>query len=98
MALNRSHSWTLVKYTNNNTRTVQAWAWASENSQERGDRWTEEKVCFTVRLERAQGGCLMERQREFVPGKDRERARANSRKFGSSDSETESIRCRAEGA
>ena len=42
----------------------------------------------------------MERQREFVSGrgtKDRERVRANSRKFGLWDSETESIGCRAEG-
>ena len=45
-------------------------------------------------VRKAVRGCLTERQREFVPGrrtKDRERARTNSRKFGSWDSETESI-------
>ena len=27
------------------------------------------KMCFKVRFERAHGGCLTERQREFVPGR-----------------------------
>ena len=49
-------------------------------------------MCFKVRFKRARGGCLTERQREFVPDrstKDGERTRANSRMFESWDYDVE---------
>ena len=41
----------------------------TKTKQERGKTYRREERCFKVRVERAQGGCLTERQREFVPGK-----------------------------
>ena len=44
-----------------------------QNRHERGKTYGREKRCvFKVRFERAQGGCLTERQREFVPGRGRD--------------------------
>ena len=101
-ALTRSHSRTLAKYTNNNMPTAHARTWTDENKTgEKTNLRMWEKMCFKARFERAQSECLTERQREFVPGrrtKDGQRARANSRKFGLWDFDTESICRRADGA
>ena len=58
-----------------------------KTKQERGQMYGCEKRCvLRARLKRGQGGCLSERQREFVvPGrrtKDGERTRANCRTCG----------------
>ena len=78
-----------------NTNLSVLYCFAYEYNCVRYDTCKIYKMCFKVRSGRAQGGCLTERHREFVPGrrtKDGERTRANRRTFGSWDSETESIK------
>ena len=64
-----------------------------------------EMMFLKVQFECGPGGCLTERQKEFVPSRrtkggektrDGEKTRANSIKFGSWDSEDDSIWRRAE--
>ena len=54
----------------NKMSTVHTRTWTKKQNR-REERPTDvmEKMCFKVRFERCHGGCLTERQRELVPGR-----------------------------